>query len=175
MSKRLSRRHLTVGRVESTRCHGEWRSLVAHPAGGRAVAGSNPVSPTSKGPANPPLSEIGRGGAARLSEPRSNSEPPCRPTAYGNCSSSDWLGDLRHDPLARRRARRPAPPGPRQRAHPRLHAAAVETCIPGDGHGRGSRTSPMPRPRPLVAFAGSASWRPCPWLLIRRTPHDERL
>ena len=25
---------------------GEWRSLVAHPAGGRAVAGSNPVSPT---------------------------------------------------------------------------------------------------------------------------------
>ena len=26
-------------------CHGEWRSLVAHPAGGRAVAGSNPVSP----------------------------------------------------------------------------------------------------------------------------------
>src|SRR5881227_510166 len=27
--------------------HGEWRSLVAHPAGGRAVAGSNPVSPTS--------------------------------------------------------------------------------------------------------------------------------
>ena len=28
--------------------HGEWRSLVAHPAGGRAVAGSNPVSPTIK-------------------------------------------------------------------------------------------------------------------------------
>src|SRR5215218_1038272 len=28
--------------------HGEWRSLVAHPAGGRAVAGSNPVSPTSE-------------------------------------------------------------------------------------------------------------------------------
>src|SRR4051794_2093306 len=26
-------------------CPGEWRSLVAHPAGGRAVAGSNPVSP----------------------------------------------------------------------------------------------------------------------------------
>jgi hypothetical protein len=25
--------------------HGEWRSLVAHPAGGRAAAGSNPVSP----------------------------------------------------------------------------------------------------------------------------------
>ena len=25
--------------------HGEWRSLVAHSAGGRAVAGSNPVSP----------------------------------------------------------------------------------------------------------------------------------
>ena len=28
--------------------HGEWRSLVAHPAGGRAVAGSNPVSPTTQ-------------------------------------------------------------------------------------------------------------------------------
>jgi secondary thiamine-phosphate synthase enzyme len=27
--------------------HGEWRSLVAHSAGGRAVAGSNPVSPIS--------------------------------------------------------------------------------------------------------------------------------
>jgi hypothetical protein len=36
------------GRVQfpSPACHGEWRSLVAHPAGGRAVAGSNPVSPT---------------------------------------------------------------------------------------------------------------------------------
>src|SRR5436305_769299 len=32
------------GGVES-HDHGEWRSLVAHPAGGRAVAGSNPVSP----------------------------------------------------------------------------------------------------------------------------------
>ncbi len=29
---------------------GEWRSLVAHPAGGRAVAGSNPVSPTRRKP-----------------------------------------------------------------------------------------------------------------------------
>ncbi len=38
-----------LGRVRfpSPACtgHGEWRSLVAHPAGGRAVAGSNPVSP----------------------------------------------------------------------------------------------------------------------------------
>src|SRR6202011_662599 len=33
-------------------CHGEWRSLVAHPAGGRAVAGSNPVSPIFVGSAN---------------------------------------------------------------------------------------------------------------------------
>jgi hypothetical protein len=31
--------------VESVTIRGEWRSLVAHPAGGRAVAGSNPVSP----------------------------------------------------------------------------------------------------------------------------------
>ena len=30
--------------------HGEWRSLVAHPAGGRAVAGSNPVSPIERKP-----------------------------------------------------------------------------------------------------------------------------
>src|SRR5690348_11386122 len=33
-------------------CPGEWRSLVAHPAGGRAVAGSNPVSPTTQIPAS---------------------------------------------------------------------------------------------------------------------------
>src|SRR3954468_11367169 len=32
--------------------HGEWRSLVAHPAGGRAVAGSNPVSPMRERRAN---------------------------------------------------------------------------------------------------------------------------
>ena len=41
-----------LGRVRfpSPACtsHGEWRSLVAHPAGGRAVAGSNPVSPITK-------------------------------------------------------------------------------------------------------------------------------
>ncbi len=30
---------------------GAWRSLVAHSAGGRAVAGSNPVAPTSRKPA----------------------------------------------------------------------------------------------------------------------------
>ena len=33
---------IPVARLEHI---GEWRSLVAHPAGGRAVAGSNPVSP----------------------------------------------------------------------------------------------------------------------------------
>src|SRR5438105_4237906 len=45
--------------------HGEWRSLVAHPAGGRAVAGSNPVSPTNgprmqpdAGPAKVPLNRL---------------------------------------------------------------------------------------------------------------------
>jgi hypothetical protein len=44
---------IPVARLESSRArlgsesHGEWRSLVAHPAGGRAVAGSNPVSPTT--------------------------------------------------------------------------------------------------------------------------------
>ena len=42
---------VSSGSVESDRGHGEWRSLVAHPAGGRAVAGSNPVSPTKKIPA----------------------------------------------------------------------------------------------------------------------------
>jgi hypothetical protein len=37
----------SIGRkgVVDSAHHGEWRSLVAHPAGGRAVAGSNPVSP----------------------------------------------------------------------------------------------------------------------------------
>ena len=44
-------RHLRAMTVESRR-HGEWRSLVAHPAGGRAVAGSNPVSPIKERPRN---------------------------------------------------------------------------------------------------------------------------
>src|SRR5881296_2442800 len=34
---------IPVARLRTT--YGEWRSLVAHSAGGRAVAGSNPVSP----------------------------------------------------------------------------------------------------------------------------------
>src|SRR3954453_5629198 len=37
-----------VARFARIHSHGEWRSLVAHPAGGRAVAGSNPVSPTQQ-------------------------------------------------------------------------------------------------------------------------------
>jgi hypothetical protein len=36
--------------VRMQRPHGEWRSLVAHSAGGRAVAGSNPVSPIIASP-----------------------------------------------------------------------------------------------------------------------------
>ena len=39
--------------------HGEWRSLVAHPAGGRAVAGSNPVSPTTSGLTTRPAGGLG--------------------------------------------------------------------------------------------------------------------
>jgi hypothetical protein len=35
---------------QNANSHGEWRSLVAHSAGGRAVAGSNPVSPISESP-----------------------------------------------------------------------------------------------------------------------------
>ena len=55
---------IPVARSGSTH-HGEWRSLVAHPAGGRAVAGSNPVSPT-QGP------ESSRG----LREPQEAAETP---------------------------------------------------------------------------------------------------
>ncbi|MEA2207532.1 MAG: hypothetical protein QOF54_9 [Solirubrobacteraceae bacterium] len=40
--------HRSVGFAVESTGHGEWRSLVAHPAGGRAVAGSNPVSPIRK-------------------------------------------------------------------------------------------------------------------------------
>jgi hypothetical protein len=49
-----SRRPLGVGLALGSErsSHGEWRSLVAHPAGGRAVAGSNPVSPMSEKPEN---------------------------------------------------------------------------------------------------------------------------
>src|SRR3954466_1718178 len=58
-----------VGRVRfpspALNIYGEWRSLVAHPAGGRAVAGSNPVSPTRESP-----DELG---AFRFSELRSSS------------------------------------------------------------------------------------------------------
>ena len=39
---------IPVARLRTS--HGEWRSLVAHPAGGRAVAGSNPVSPIERKP-----------------------------------------------------------------------------------------------------------------------------
>ena len=37
-------------RTLSSPANGAWRSLVAHSAGGRAVAGSNPVAPTSRDP-----------------------------------------------------------------------------------------------------------------------------
>jgi hypothetical protein len=47
--------------------HGEWRSLVAHPAGGRAVAGSNPVSPIgTKGPQRRAFLPRGEGPHRRL-------------------------------------------------------------------------------------------------------------
>ena len=45
---------IPVARLRTS--HGEWRSLVAHPAGGRAVAGSNPVSPIEREPAKRPHS-----------------------------------------------------------------------------------------------------------------------
>ena len=35
--------------VDVTNAGGAWRSLVAHPAGGRTVAGSNPAAPTING------------------------------------------------------------------------------------------------------------------------------
>ena len=39
---------IPVARFARVDVNGEWRSLVAHPAGGRAAAGSNPVSPTTR-------------------------------------------------------------------------------------------------------------------------------
>ncbi len=51
---------IPVARSDSEH-HGEWRSLVAHPAGGRAVAGSNPVSPIEgKGPLCGPFALVER-------------------------------------------------------------------------------------------------------------------
>ena len=61
-SKLLGRVRFPSPALKSTH-HGEWRSLVAHPAGGRAVAGSNPVSPIRKSPGK-------RGLFARLGRPR---------------------------------------------------------------------------------------------------------
>jgi hypothetical protein len=76
--------------------HGEWRSLVAHPAGGRAVAGSNPVSPTQgKVCICRPCCGVGRRADRRrgpfgvqfspggASGPR---QPPCRESA---CAGAD--------------------------------------------------------------------------------------
>src|SRR5918998_6006266 len=37
------------GMINSGTCVGTWRSLVAHSAGGRVVAGSNPAVPTPRG------------------------------------------------------------------------------------------------------------------------------
>src|SRR3954451_7057308 len=37
-----------LGRASVSQSHGAWRSLVAHSAGGRKVAGSNPVAPTRR-------------------------------------------------------------------------------------------------------------------------------
>ena len=55
--------------------HGEWRSLVAHPAGGRAVAGSNPVSPIDESP--------GHNGALSLLTGRLEARDRARGTASG--------------------------------------------------------------------------------------------
>src|SRR6185437_3076942 len=64
---------IPVARSSGPGHNGEWRSLVAHPAGGRAVAGSNPVSPISRlavtvgarqgmeGPQSPPEFALERG------------------------------------------------------------------------------------------------------------------
>ena len=51
---------IPVARSE-TDISGEWRSLVAHPAGGRAVAGSNPVSPTQVAARNAACATLQRG------------------------------------------------------------------------------------------------------------------
>src|SRR5680860_1053798 len=53
--------------------HGEWRSLVAHSAGGRAVAGSNPVSP------------IHRKSARRHARPPQTAIYPAAPGGYAGC------------------------------------------------------------------------------------------
>ncbi|MEA2211944.1 MAG: hypothetical protein QOF83_1892 [Solirubrobacteraceae bacterium] len=63
----------TAGRLSSAD-HGEWRSLVAHPAGGRAVAGSNPVSPIGGKP---------RSGEVLLGEDHEASAPVTAALAIG--------------------------------------------------------------------------------------------
>ena len=94
---------IPVARSDSEH-HGEWRSLVAHPAGGRAVAGSNPVSPIDKSPANAGLFFVGEstGTTAVWFQFGSNLPPrsaptgvavsggrrvrPCRETASGSAA-----------------------------------------------------------------------------------------
>ena len=77
-------RHLRPMTVESKR-HGEWRSLVAHPAGGRAVAGSNPVSPISR------LSGAGGGGG----------RPGARRSALGSGFRAHANAEGSGDPMTR--------------------------------------------------------------------------
>jgi hypothetical protein len=72
---------------QNERPHGEWRSLVAHSAGGRAVAGSNPVSPIFRGSApsrdrsrRRPGSRLGAAdwpGSAGAASPRSRRSIRC--------------------------------------------------------------------------------------------------
>ena len=83
-----------VGRVQfpsPALSAGEWRSLVAHPAGGRKVAGSNPVSPIVRASFEPPPEEAavwlvavaasrrGRSGSARVAKGSAISAPSMRP------------------------------------------------------------------------------------------------
>ena len=56
--------------IESTVTTGSGAALVAHPAGGRAVAGSNPVSPTSNPPAKALLSVQAFSGLGDITLPR---------------------------------------------------------------------------------------------------------
>jgi hypothetical protein len=75
--------------------HGEWRSLVAHPAGGRAVAGSNPVSPITRS-----LDAGGRGGgpgARRLAlGSRFRPVPALSASSGGEASSGGTAHETAH-------------------------------------------------------------------------------
>ena len=125
--------------------NGEWRSLVAHPAGGRAAAGSNPVSPTTrKARKRGPFVVLGQRAESGHGVQSGSNFCARRPMGamkrpYG---SGQHLREVRRLLRALADARRAAPePPPRPRSRTRgeadglTRAQAEQACAAASGRG----------------------------------------